>query len=747
MDDNNPGGKIFPDTTMRVESKEGLSLVKDAYMRQMDVMYQWPNSLNPWQAGAIKSIFSNTALYDPRHPLHPGKEGITLYLGYDKTNRPRLLFSLKQVEYIQYYINAMRLSTPSWVEYYQRRAELIADGSQESLAELEEMGEPNYEDGKDDWVPIPDMVLPAELFIKIEEIYVQSHFHLGKINKQLEKDSKIAERHERNGMALPVFDSKRFDDILSLPIPDPNANPEQEKEKEKNKQIQDEKDQEKMAMKVRAQKEQEEKRRQEDADWREQEERVRKHREEMEREAIERERRVEREENGTGETLDKAAEFVDSEINDSSVNFVDEDERQDHEKISARYHNACQRALIIAMYGGWKYFDSEENGPQQEEDVDGVMEEEEKKVNKLEKPSHLGRTVFVALSVTRWEKDPKVVLEVGWSAIYWQEDKWYGPPDALHTKPEFEEMRDYGHIIVQDHILDKYNGETRPDYRDKYCYGDSIPIPKNELKQTLKAKLQDIWKKGGKGPIFIVTHTPKGEEHDFCDVGLDITTADPDLHPDTQEILPDEDPNASNAVYMVNTATLFGAIEGVESSYLPPSPSNPHPLVIAGRSEKSLQHAALIVFGNSDERRKPTFVGNAGNDAFYTLQLLLAILFGSTLDELKAAYEEDNINPDFFKASADPTRPDKIEEDKMELVRAAPSRPPGLEGYIEVDREDMLPDDERIIYDDPDWVEEEDVIGVHYEDDEGNLLPLPHGPDHVGSDEEERTNVLDAVEV
>ncbi|KJE02513.1 hypothetical protein I311_03701 [Cryptococcus gattii NT-10] len=741
MTDSNQGHRGFPDTTVRVESKEGLSLVKAAYMRQMDVMYQWPNSLNPWQAGAIKSIFSNTALYDPGHPLHPGKEGITLYLGYDKTNRPRLLFSLKQVEYIQYYINAMRLSTPSWVEYYQRRAELIADGGQESLAEFEEMEEPSYEDGKDDWIPIPDMVLPAELFIKIEEIYVQSHFHLGKINKQLEKDSKIAERHERNGMPLPVFDSKRFDDILSLPVPDPNADPEQEKEKEKSRQIQDEKGKEKVAVKLRAQKEQEEKRMQEEADWKEQEERVRKHREEMERE-----QRVERERDLMEEALEKAAEFVDGETNDPSVNFVDEGERQDHEQVSARYHNACQRALIISMYGGWKYFDSEENGPQQEEDVDGVIEEEEKKINKLEKPSHLGRTVFVALNVTRCEKDPKVVLEVGWSAIFWQEDEWYGPPDALHTKPEFEEMRDYGHIIVQDHMLDKHNGETRPDYRDKYCYGDSIPVPKNELKQTLKAKLQDIWRKGGKGPIFIVTHTPKGEEHDFSDVGLDISTADPDLHPDTQEILPDEDPNASNAVYMVNTATLFGAIEGVDPSYLPPSPSNPHPLVIAGRSEKDLQRTALTVFGNSDERRKPTFVGNAGNDAFYTLQILLALLFGSTLDELKAAYQEDSINPNFFKSSADPTRPDKVEEDTVEFVRARPSRPPGLEGYIEVDREDMLPDDERIIYDDPDWVEEEDVIGMHYEDDEGNLLPLPHGPEQVG-DEERRTNILDPVDV
>lgn len=75
----------------------------------------------------------------------------------------------------------------------------------------------------------------------------------------------------------------------------------------------------------------------------------------------------------------------------------------------------------------------------------------------------------------------------------------------------------------------------------------------------------------------------------------------------------------------------------------------------------------------------------------------------------------------------------------MEFVRAAPSRPPGLEGYIEVDRENMLPDDERIIYDDPDWVEEEDVIGVHYEDDEGNLLPLPHGPEQGGDEEYSRS--------
>lgn len=113
---------------------------------------------------------------------------------------------------------------------------------------------------------------------------------------------------------------------------------------------------------------------------------------------------------------------------------------------------------------------------------------------------------------------------------------------------------------------------------------------------------------------------------------------------------------------------------------------------------------------------------------------------------MKAAYQEDSINPNFFKSSADPTRPDKVEEDTVEFVRAAPSRPPGLEGYIEVDREDMLPDDERIIYDDPDWIEEEDVIGVHYEDDEGNLLPLPHGPEQ-GGDEEGRTSILDPVDI
>lgn len=60
MEDNNPGDKVFPDTTMRVESKEGLSLVKDAYMRQMDVMYQWPNSLNPWQVNLFVRLNSHT---------------------------------------------------------------------------------------------------------------------------------------------------------------------------------------------------------------------------------------------------------------------------------------------------------------------------------------------------------------------------------------------------------------------------------------------------------------------------------------------------------------------------------------------------------------------------------------------------------------------------------------------------------------------------------------------------------------
>jgi len=53
----------------------------------------------------------------------------------------------------------------------------------------------------------------------------------------------------------------------------------------------------------------------------------------------------------------------------------------------------------------------------------------------------IGRSLFISLRVVTWEGDDTTVLEVGWSAIWWQ-DKL----EAKGDEDKVEEMRDVGHI-------------------------------------------------------------------------------------------------------------------------------------------------------------------------------------------------------------------------------------------------------------------------------------------------------------
>jgi len=47
----------------------------------------------------------------------------------------------------------------------------------------------------------------------------------------------------------------------------------------------------------------------------------------------------------------------------------------------------------------------------------------------------------MALDLVTWEKDESVILEIGWSAVYWQ------PVDPEEPFGEFEEMTDKGHYM------------------------------------------------------------------------------------------------------------------------------------------------------------------------------------------------------------------------------------------------------------------------------------------------------------
>jgi hypothetical protein len=47
----------------------------------------------------------------------------------------------------------------------------------------------------------------------------------------------------------------------------------------------------------------------------------------------------------------------------------------------------------------------------------------------------------MALDLVTWEKDESVILEFGWSAVWWQ------PVDPEKPFGEFEEMTDKGHYM------------------------------------------------------------------------------------------------------------------------------------------------------------------------------------------------------------------------------------------------------------------------------------------------------------
>lgn len=83
---------------------------------------------------------------------------------YDN-GKERLMFSLAQLEYIQYYIHALRLTDSAWADYYTQLAAYneAADGS----AAGEKPAPPPRDEAFDDWVPLPNAFTLPESYESI----------------------------------------------------------------------------------------------------------------------------------------------------------------------------------------------------------------------------------------------------------------------------------------------------------------------------------------------------------------------------------------------------------------------------------------------------------------------------------------------------------------------------------------------------------------------------------------------------
>ncbi|WVQ97744.1 hypothetical protein IAU59_004858 [Kwoniella sp. CBS 9459] len=731
--------------------KVGFQLVEDAYFRYADVVFTWAKYLEPnhGSALAVKPLISARSITSPEHPLYdPEEGGLKLYIGYDSMGAPRLLFHLKQLEYLQYYIHELHLTSPAWVEYNNKRGELLDNGKEEE-AERSQPPTVSEEDRDDDWVPLPDSIIQADYFQSIEPITLHSSFFLNKVSKQIQKESKKAESNKRLGYPPPKFSSNRFDALKDNMTPGPGlrkgperqgkpgrggnqheaddgtgwggfplAKPESKSESE-----------EKEAAKIP-----------ESADINDK----------------------------LGETAQGSDQGEQPTLNEPTTSSPSLPPTPLPSELAGdygmRYHFHCQQAFLLAVSGGLA-----ETFPSVAKSSD--TDEADEGENEVVMPE-IGRSLFISLCVTRWEKDPKVILEVGWSAIWWQKKL---EDEMVEGEPPFEEMRDFGHLIISDHLVSKRNGEIKPDYRDDYLFGDSLPLEQDKLRAGIQRKIKDLAKKSGEGPIYVVTHTPAGQEIVLNDIGLSVSSWHVDLQPDGWDVPPYMSAAGCGSVFVINTACLFGSIEQV-----PPDPaSSTGNFQAVGRTKKSLQHTALLMF-SKDSGRKPEKCGNAGNDAFYTLEIFLAIMVGPPLPELRAEFEHSQTarthlskdttppetdlaeKPDLTESSASPTEGEEV----LQSLAAADSIPSGLqdtnapalssgdgasglviEGESETDEADdgfpTLHDiKEKLVYDQSatgDGTEREenetetesdddpmddDIQGVYYEDDDGNLVEL-----------------------
>jgi hypothetical protein len=101
---------------------------------------------------------------------------------------------------------------------------------------------------------------------------------------------------------------------------------------------------------------------------------------------------------------------------------------------TSAYYEHAQQALLIATLGGM--FEAQR----------GQLEYLNELAN-LSETASTGRSLFISIRAVTWEADGSTVLEVGWSAIWWQERLDAGAAsDHRPAEDKFEEMRDTGHI-------------------------------------------------------------------------------------------------------------------------------------------------------------------------------------------------------------------------------------------------------------------------------------------------------------
>ncbi|KAF8621635.1 hypothetical protein AX15_007653 [Amanita polypyramis BW_CC] len=190
--------------------------------------------------------------------------------------------------------------------------------------------------------------------------------------------------------------------------------------------------------------------------------------------------------------------------------------------------------------------------------------------------------VWCAIDFEAWEFDHEVITECGWRLVRWEDGG---------------EVGEMNHLIVKEH--EKYlNRKYVPDYRYDYGFGTSEIVQKSVFKKKICDLISSLHRYG---PVFLVFHDNKQDIKYLQSPSITAPLSD------MVYILPDSVPK--EGIFVVDTSDLYAGLEGSSSG-----------------NKKSLDRICK-------QMQVPTkHLHNAGNDAYYTLEILKSMAGGNAID-------------------------------------------------------------------------------------------------------------------
>ncbi|KAG6857091.1 hypothetical protein H0H87_009652 [Tephrocybe sp. NHM501043] len=190
------------------------------------------------------------------------------------------------------------------------------------------------------------------------------------------------------------------------------------------------------------------------------------------------------------------------------------------------------------------------------------------------------RGIWCALDFEAYEYDHRLITELGYRFFGWR--------DGV-------EHQENGHFIVTEH--QKFlNGKYVPEHRYDYGFGESEYIKKSVFPGRVGDFLTSL---STYGPVYLVFHDNSQDIKYLNSLNAPINGL--------SYILPDSLPDSG--LFVVDTSDLFGALEG--------SP---------GADRRKLERMCNLM-------QIPTRnLHNAGNDAYYTLEAMMAMAGGDPVD-------------------------------------------------------------------------------------------------------------------